>query len=1256
MGDSPRPSNSNPSGAANTGSSQGNGSKRTPAKLNPDAKDYVPHPATNEGASGSSANTANLQAGGSNNNPRNRRRRNPDPSKAGSNNGRDSLKGEASKLTENGKKGGNRNNNTNNTNNTNNVNSTSSRSRRNRGHAPKQLVEGGARIDDDDDDDIEINMERPVEPTEVEAAGSEPALNSVQGSGQNTASSREGRRKGKEATNTSSARLQQNNRSDNGRSRANGVNRQAESSSSTRASVPGSNSSNNSRRQRNRKTGDLGGRTFPSMPISDQAGESSGSQRNAQRNALRAQPRKFVHKIEEDRDLMAALTAGLSNSTYDCMVCWDVIRPAHKVWNCQVCFAAFHLDCLSTWAKKSSEDPNNNGTGWRCPGCQNTQVSIPKEYVCFCGKISNPDFNRYLTPHSCAHAILDHALPAAASVPFSPVTVEMKLSSCAVPTRISHSRQESREQKCYCGKHEHQARCGDGEPRTTLVDGEERIGFYECHEICHRPLACGKHECTKTCHPLDEEPGQCPARPEVVKTCPCGSKTIETLLMGKLRTSCTDPIPVCGGLCKKTLNCGHRCMQKCHLGECQPCKMTVTVDCRCGSTRVQRVCSDMGMYGDERPTCDRLCRGLRTCGKHECTNRCCPAKNRGKGTKIDPVVLEAHICPLVCGKKLQCGVHTCEMLCHKGHCNPCLNSEPCPPCIMLVAKQCMCRNSKMPNVPCYKSNPSCGKVCGKGLECGLHKCIKSCHSGECISPPSDICTQACPKPRKSCGHRCGIACHGNTPCPEDQPCQTTVPSSCKCGHLTMESTCNATADNPWDGKLRIIKCNDYCLIAERNKRVALALEIEEGVSAPEPRIPDYDSYVLDYASANMEFTLKIEKQLAEWVADTSKPILYFPPMKGHRRKFVHELAAHYDVTSESVDVEPYRSVTVRRQLNTSVPDLLVSQACRQKRPATSTSSSAVEQLRKPMIKDPVNAIYLHDLAFGLTRSELAAQMAPVFGNIKYGIRWLTDDDAVLVPHPGSMQMDELEAVLVRLRTGIKSAAAKGNLCERVELCWVNKEGEVVSHTNVGSGSQSKRFFNASHGNQWATRTPPKVENTFALLDDDERIATAKRAEEERILKAKEAAGTLSSDAWEEEASTSSATIVPPAHTANISGSLASGLNLSQSSSVGGPLKLGQSQAAEDLTKFVVIKGGEFTDEVVDDWQDLIEDDDEDEDETETGDAVKTDTNETTQGDDQDKAAENLDEKKGSLSKTSSDDEGVLVSQEESPQVEQTEQP
>ncbi|KAF8938553.1 hypothetical protein BGZ58_000665 [Dissophora ornata] len=398
MGESSAPSSnstqqgsSSASSAAKSSSGQGSGSKKTAAKLNPDAVDYVPRAPAAEGAS---VSTSSTPAGGSNSNSRNRRRRNPDPNKSGPN-------GESSKPPEN-KRDGNSNNNSSNN------NSGNSRNRRNRGRAPKQPADGGARIDDDDDDDIEINMDRPVEPSEAQIVGSESAPGS--GSGPTVAANdrrRDGRRKGKEVADASSSRPQQS-KGDKGRSRAPGADRKQESSSSSaRASGTGGNNTNggsssnnnNSRRQRNRKTGDLGGRTFPVAPNPpDQGRESSGTQRAAQRNSSRVQPKKFVHTVEEDRDLMAALTSGLTNSTYDCMVCWDVIRPAHKVWNCQVCWAAFHLDCLSTWAKKSSE----------------------------------------------VRAILALARPVVAKVRSSPATAVTKASKCAVSKPTSHSRLESR--------------------------------------------------------------------------------------------------------------------------------------------------------------------------------------------------------------------------------------------------------------------------------------------------------------------------------------------------------------------------------------------------------------------------------------------------------------------------------------------------------------------------------------------------------------------------------------------------------------------------------------------------------------------------------------------------------------------------------------------------------------------------------------------------------------------------------------------
>lgn len=40
------------------------------------------------------------------------------------------------------------------------------------------------------------------------------------------------------------------------------------------------------------------------------------------------------------------------------------------------------------------------------------------------------------------------------------------------------------------------------------------------------------------------------------------------------------------------------------------------------------------------------------------------------------------------------------------------------------------------NIPCYLTEITCGKVCGKLLSCGLHTCKRLCHSNNC--QPKDI--------------------------------------------------------------------------------------------------------------------------------------------------------------------------------------------------------------------------------------------------------------------------------------------------------------------------------------------------------------------------------------------------------------------------------------------------------------------------------------------------------------------------------------
>ena len=145
------------------------------------------------------------------------------------------------------------------------------------------------------------------------------------------------------------------------------------------------------------------------------------------------------------------------------------------------------------------------------------------------------------------------------------------------------------------------------------------------------------------------------------------------MLMNGERTSCTDPIPLCGMPCKKKLPCGHNCTKSCHEGPCSQCKVPINQNCTCTSSQRKAEC--WMLFDDEqRFICEKVCKKRKGCGNHLCQTVCCPYKF--SNNLID------HQCLVTCEKELNCKKHTCGMPCHAGNCGNCpvLYSQPqyCP--------------------------------------------------------------------------------------------------------------------------------------------------------------------------------------------------------------------------------------------------------------------------------------------------------------------------------------------------------------------------------------------------------------------------------------------------------------------------------------------------------------------------------------------------------------------------------------------------
>ncbi|KAG7525568.1 transcriptional repressor NF-X1 [Solea senegalensis] len=632
------------------------------------------------------------------------------------------------------------------------------------------------------------------------------------------------------------------------------------------------------------------GRAFQN-PIS-KAGGGSGRPAPAQAKAGRRTHHqnhkpavRNLNKMPESKETQTGcLIEQLSQEKYECMVCCDIIRLMAPVWNCQSCFHVFHLNCIKKWARSPASQADDSAEGWRCPACQNVTLKNPTSYTCFCGKVTNPEWQRSEIPHSCGDMcgkkrsgvycnhpcnILCHPGPCPPCPAFitkscicGKTSQPMRcgqatvlqcdkvcgaLLNCAEHscTQVCHTGacqpcQLQVQQVCYCGVTTRKALCG------TDKEGFDGVGHFSCEKICGKMLDCEAHQCQQVCHRGSCQP--CTLSPTLVKTCPCGQTPLVKLLeLGyKERQSCSDPIPSCGKICNKPLACGssdtiHLCENLCHEGSCGPCSLTSTIRCRCGSKTKEVPCVTIEKEEELVFSCEKRCSKKRSCGRHKCGELCC-------------VTLE-HKCPLICGYKLNCGLHRCQEPCHRGNCEPCWQSS-------FDELTCHCGLTVLyPPIPCGTKPPECKSLCTRRHECD-HPVFHNCHS-EDKCPPCTYLTQKwcmgkheqrsnipCHLQDISCGltcnktllcemHRCRRICHRSDcladgvcqqPCTQPRPdCGHPCSAPCHKGSSCPRTTCSAKVALQCDCGRRkdTVMCTEAATSYQRYAAIAMASKLTD---------------------------------------------------------------------------------------------------------------------------------------------------------------------------------------------------------------------------------------------------------------------------------------------------------------------------------------------------------------------------------------------------------------------------------------------
>ncbi|KAJ2641390.1 FKBP12-associated protein, partial [Coemansia sp. RSA 1694] len=255
-------------------------------------------------------------------------------------------------------------------------------------------------------------------------------------------------------------------------------------------------------RQRSRKSGKAGGvgggRMFSGRLTMDDGSGGAAGDSDAMEGDLGAAS-----------NLSSVLARRLTCGDYECMICCDKVRARNAVWQCDRCWAIFHLGCVRRWAQACAAD--GPAAQWRCPGCQHARAAEPAHYVCFCGAQANPEpARRGAVPHACTRIC---GRRRGAHCPH-PCAQPCHPGPCAPCTALAP------EQWCFCGRVAHQPRCGAAFDPARAARS--------CGAPCGETLGCGRHACAQPCHAglcapcerTEQQPCRCGRNSRAVR---CGS-------------------------------------------------------------------------------------------------------------------------------------------------------------------------------------------------------------------------------------------------------------------------------------------------------------------------------------------------------------------------------------------------------------------------------------------------------------------------------------------------------------------------------------------------------------------------------------------------------------------------------------------------------------------------------------------------------------------------------------------------------------
>ncbi|QIX00236.1 hypothetical protein AMS68_005753 [Peltaster fructicola] len=378
-----------------------------------------------------------------------------------------------------------------------------------------------------------------------------------------------------------------------------------------------------------------------------------------------------------------------------------------------------------------------------------------------------------------------------------------------------------------------------------------------------------------------------------------------------------------------------------------------------------------------------------------------------------------------------------------------------------MEKRCMCGKKSLKNQQCWLQDIRCGEICGKKLRCGSHFCRKPCHRpGDCEDSNGQQCRQPCGKEKKVCGHPDDRPCHAPFACEEDKPCQSKIFITCDCQAQKQEAKCGASKTSDGNNGKKL-SCNEECARLERNRKLALALNIDRTAHVDGGDHIPYSAETLAFFAKHVKWAQTQEREFRVFATSDEEKRMRFKPMKQSERAFLHHLADDFGFDSESMDPEPHRHVMVWKTPRfVSAPNKTLAEALRirmsQRAIVSSAPASDSESAKRAVQRsssEPYNGYLITRPRFGLMIDELRSELhsaLPASLGLSFDIEFLPSEEVVM--KATGLPAQELQQDLIDLKPAVATAITAKQL-GLVQLCSADASLNILRRESDSLAAQ-----------------------------------------------------------------------------------------------------------------------------------------------------------------------------------------------------------